>query len=207
MTNVGYARVSKDDQNLDVQLYALRENGCERIFEDWGVSAIADRRPGFDAVLNMLKPGDVLTVWKLDRAFRSLKDSIQTMEWLEKRGVGFRSLSDPIDTSTPMGQAMFHIRSVFAELERKLISERTKEGLEAARRRGKILGRPRRLSDASIAWARHVLSGNADPAICKIAKSLDVSPRTLRRALLDRQQTTSAVSAPSKDSIASGICP
>ncbi len=183
MANVGYARVSTEEQNLDMQLAALRESGCERIFEDWGVSAIAERRPGFEAALEVLNPGDVLTVWKFDRAFRSLKQSLQTMELLEKRGIGFRSLTDPIDTSTPTGHAMFQIRSVFAELERKLISERTKEGLRAARRRGKVLGRPRRLSDASVAWARDMLSNDGDPALSRVAKSLNVSPRTLSRAL------------------------
>lgn len=183
MANVGYARVSTEEQNLDMQLFALRASGCETIFEDWGVSAIAEQRPGFDAAIEALKPGDVLTVWKLDRAFRSLKQSIHTMEHLETRGVAFRSLTDPIDTSTPMGHAMFQIRNVFAELERKLISERTKEGLEAARRQGKILGRPPLLSASNIAWARCVLSGDAEKTVDQLAESLSVSPRTLRRAL------------------------
>jgi DNA invertase Pin-like site-specific DNA recombinase len=189
MANVGYARVSKDEQNLDMQLFALRAAGCETIYEDVGVSAIAERRPGFESAVAALKPGDVFMIWKLDRAFRSLKQSIQALELFDKQGLAFRSLTEHIDTSTPMGQAMFQIQNVFSELERKLISERTKAGLEAARRNGKILGRPRRLSDASVAWAQDVLSNDVDPAICRVAESLNVSPKTLRRALRDRRQS------------------
>lgn len=184
MANVGYARVSTEEQNLDLQILALRASGCERIFEDRGVSAIAEPRPGFDAALETLNPGDVFVVWKLDRAFRSLKQSIHILECLEKRGVAFRSLTDPIDTSTPMGQAMFQIRNVFSELERKLISERTKAGLEAARRRGAILGRPCKLSDTGVAWARIAISNGLD--INTIAASLSVSRRTVQRALFAR---------------------
>lgn len=183
MANIGYARVSTEEQNLDMQRYALEVAGCETIFEDKGVSAAAERRPGFEAALASLNTGDILIVWKFDRAFRSVRQSMDTLEQLEKRGGGFRSLTDPIDTSTPTGYAMFQIRSVFAELERKLIVERTKEGLRAARRRGKVLGRPPSLSNASVAWARDVLGSNAGPTICAVAKSLNVSARTLRRAL------------------------
>jgi Resolvase, N terminal domain len=99
MANVGYARVSTEEQNLDMQRFALRAGGCERIFEDLGVSAIAERRLGFDAALETLKPGDVFVVWKLDRAFRSLKQSIHTLERFENQGIAFRSLTEYIDTS------------------------------------------------------------------------------------------------------------
>jgi len=181
MPLISYARVSREEQNLDLQRFALKAAGCELIFEDGGVSAIAERRPGFEAALAALRPGDTFVVWKLDRAFRSLKNALHTLERFEKQGISFRSLTEHIDTSTPMGQAMFQIQNVFAELERKLISERTKAGLEAARLRGKVLGRPRRLSDTQIAWARRNLDG--PQSMKALAEDLGVSSRTLSRAL------------------------
>lgn len=186
MTITGYARVSTEEQNLDLQKHALAAAGCGRIFEDHGVSAIAERRPGFEAAIAALKPGDIFVIWKMDRAFRSLKQALVTLEYFEKKEVAFRSLTEHIDTSTPMGQAMFQIQNVFCELERKLISERTKAGLDAARRRGVTLGRPRRLSLVTIAWARTSL--DADYTLKQLAETLDVSRSTLRRALAQRNR-------------------
>ena len=139
MALIGYARVSTDDQNLDLQRVALLEAGCERIFEDHGVSAVANR-PGFEEALHALEAGDKLVIWKMDRAFRSLKIALDTLEALDGMGVEFRSLTDHIDTSTPMGKCMYQVRNAFAELERSLISERTKAGLAAARRKWKAAG-------------------------------------------------------------------
>ena len=140
---IGYARVSTAAQKLDVQLRALRASGCKRIFKDHGVSAIAKRRPGFEAALDALRPGDVLVVQRLDRAFRSVADLVRILETLEARGVQFLSLSEALDSRTPMGKAFIQIGAVFAELERSIVSERTKAGLEVARASGKTLGRPR----------------------------------------------------------------
>lgn len=184
MTMIGYARVSTDEQLLDLQRDALRAAGCQQIYEDFGISAVALRRPGYDAALAALKPHDTLVVWKLDRAWRSLKQAVDTLDTLQRLPVAFRSLTEPLDTTTPLGQAMYQIQNVFAELERKLISERTKAGLEAARRRGKTLGRPRLLSPAIIADVRIALSEGHVPE--ELARQLRVSPRTLARALRER---------------------
>lgn len=178
---IGYARVSTEEQHLDLQRDALRAAGCLRIYEDLGVSAVAPRRPGYEAALAALRPHDTLVVWKLDRAWRSLKQAVDTLEALQKLPAAFRSLTEPLDTTTPIGQAMYQIQNVFAELERKLISERTKAGLEAARRRGKTLGRPRLLSAVAVARARLALAQGGSPEA--LARRLRVSPRTLARAL------------------------
>src|SRR5262245_31961546 len=146
MAVLGYARVSTDEQNLDLQRDALKAAGCKRIFEDPGISAIAPTRPGFDAALNMLQGGDTFVIWKLDRAIRGLGQVLEILALLETRNVSFVSLTEHIDTTTPMGRCMYQIRNAFAELERSLISERTKAGMAAAKRRGQVLGRPRALS-------------------------------------------------------------
>jgi DNA invertase Pin-like site-specific DNA recombinase len=184
MATVGYARVSTEEQNLDLQKNALRAAGCETIFEDPGISAIALKRPGFEAALAALHAGDTLVVWKIDRAFRSLRQALDTMERLQNAKVSFRSLTETIDTSTPMGEAMYQIQNVFAQLERRLISERTKAGLEAARKRGKRLGRPPKLSPMQIASAIATLESDSSKGICELAKELHVSPRTLQRAVV-----------------------
>lgn len=185
MTIIGYARVSTEEQNLDLQMDALRAAGCERIFEDFGFSAIAQRRAGFDAALAALNPGDTFIIWKMDRAFRSLKQALDTLELLKTRNVSFLAITENIDTSTPMGQAMYQIRNVFAELERKLIGERTKAGMEAARRRGKVLGRRRLVSDSALAQAKEVLRADPDKTLKQVVRELGLkaSPRTLGRAL------------------------
>lgn len=140
---IGYARVSTADQCLDLQVDALRAAGCVEIFTDQGISGAKRRRPGFDAALAAVGAGDTLMIWKMDRAFRSLRHALETIEELEHRGVEFSSLTEAIDTGTASGRCMFHLVSAFAEFERNLISERTKAGLHAARGRGVKLGRPR----------------------------------------------------------------
>ncbi|MCH8029274.1 MAG: recombinase family protein [Candidatus Dadabacteria bacterium] len=148
--NYGYARVSTDEQSLNLQQDVLESADCEKIFKDVGISGAAINRPGFDDALSTLQSGDILTVWKLDRLGRSLPHLITIIEELGKRGIGFKSLSEAIDTTTASGELLFHIMGSLAHFERKLISERTKAGLQAAKKRGKRLGRPPRLCLTSI---------------------------------------------------------
>lgn len=137
---IGYARVSTDDQNLHLQCDALGGAGCERIFEDRGSGAKVDR-PGLAAALGMVRRGDTLVVWRLDRLGRSLKDLIALAERLDTVGVGLRSLHDAIDTGSSGGRLVFHMFGALAEFERNLVRERTKAGLNAARARGRLGGR------------------------------------------------------------------
>jgi DNA invertase Pin-like site-specific DNA recombinase len=139
MPNIGYARVSTAEQNLDAQLDALRQR-CEKIFSD-KISSRKDDRPGLQRCFDYLRAGDVLVVVKFDRLVRSLKELIQIVETLHKRGIDLQSLDDTIDTSTPHGKFFFHVFGAVAELERDLIQERTMAGLNAARARGRIGGR------------------------------------------------------------------
>lgn len=182
MRTIGYARVSSDEQHLDLQMTALRAAGCSRIYQDDGVSAVSKSRPGFEAALAALKAGDTFIIWKIDRAFRSLRQSLDTLEHFRARGIKFQSLTELIDTSTPMGEAMYQIQNVFAELERKLIAERTKAGMAEARNRGKHVGRPRKLDAAQVALARSVICDGSE-TVTALARRLGVSPRTLGRAL------------------------
>src|ERR687886_70961 len=146
---IGYARVSTDDQNLDLQRDALHKAGCELIFDDT-VSGTKARRPGLEQALSHLRPGDTLVVWRLDRLGRSLRHLIDTVTALAERGVGFRSLTESIDTTTSGGKLVFHIFGALAEFERELIRERAKAGLAAARARGRIGGRPKSLTPKSL---------------------------------------------------------
>lgn len=179
---IGYARVSTEEQNLSLQIDALTAGDCERIYKDEGISAVAQDRPAFAAALATLQPGDTLVIWKMDRAFRSLFEALRVLEELERRGVSFHSLTDAIDTATPVGRFVYQIRNAFSELERALIVERTKAGMAAARRRGVRIGRPPKLSAEQIECARvEVATGRA--TIKRLARQLGVAPRTLSRAL------------------------
>ena len=140
---IGYARISTDDQTLDLQRDALREAGCERIFED--TAGGAAERPNLNQALSHLRAGDTLVVWRLDRLGRSLKDLIARAEDLRSGGVGLKSLKEAIDTDSSTGQLVFHIFGALAEFERALIRERTQAGLQAARARGRKGGRRKRL--------------------------------------------------------------
>lgn len=180
---VGYARVSTPEQNLDLQLDALQNAGCEVVFRDEGISAIAPERPQFETALNSLKSGDIFVIWKMDRAFRSLNHALSTLENLEQRGIEFQAITEQIETITALGRFNYQIRNAFAELERALISERTKAGMEAARARGVHVGRPRKLTIEQTAQAkREIEAGNHSTA--SMAKILNVSPQTLTRAIL-----------------------
>jgi DNA invertase Pin-like site-specific DNA recombinase len=143
---IGYARVSTIDQNLNLQLDALNLAGCETIYRDEGISGTKAKRPGLARALKRLTSDDVLVVWKLDRLGRSMRHLIELTTKLETKGIGFRSLSDAIDTSTAGGKLYFHLMGAFAEFESNLTSERTKAGMAAAKARGVKMGRPRKLT-------------------------------------------------------------
>ena len=138
---IGYARVSTGDQSLTLQIDALEEAGCERVFQDQ-VSGIANTRPNLNQAINFARPGDTLVVWRLDRLSRSLRDLIETVTLLESRGVQLKSLHESIDTASSSGKLIFHLFGALAEFERNLIKERTLAGLQAARARGRKGGRP-----------------------------------------------------------------
>jgi DNA invertase Pin-like site-specific DNA recombinase len=138
---IGYARVSTDEQTLHLQEDALKQAGCDRIFTDT-ISGATTERPGLAEALDFIRPGDTIVVWRLDRLGRSLRHLIETITDLEKRGIGFRSLTESIDTTSPGGKLIFHIFGALAEFERDLIRQRTRAGLEAARARGRRGGRP-----------------------------------------------------------------
>src|SRR5512133_3754740 len=142
---IGYARVSTSDQTLDLQKDALRQAGCERIFTDTASGAKAERI-GLEEAMSHLRKGDILVVWKLDRLGRSLKHLIETITALNAEGIGFKSITESIDTTTSGGKLIFHIFGALAEFERDIIKERTQAGLTAARARGRLGGRPKALS-------------------------------------------------------------
>ncbi len=143
---IGYARVSTREQNLDMQLDALKKAGCEKIFHD-KLSGARTERPGLSRLKDSLRPGDTVVIWRLDRLARSLKDLITWVNWLHEQGVSLKSLNDPIDTTTPAGELVFHIFGAIAEFERNVNRERSRAGMEAARARGRFGGRPPTLSN------------------------------------------------------------
>jgi len=179
---IGYARVSTDEQNINLQRDALKKAGCNKIVTDKGVSGNSPKRDGLDRALKQIKRGDVLVVWKLDRLGRSLKHLIELIEMLRAKGVGFQSVSDGINTTTAGGKLVFHIMGALAEFERSLIIERTKAGLAAARRRGKYPGRPKSLTSQQIKHARKMLDGGEE-TIGNIAALFGVDRTTIWRTL------------------------
>jgi len=181
---IGYARVSTDEQNLDLQVDALRAAGCDRVFTDQGISGSCSphKRDGFTTAMAAIGSGDTFTVWKLDRVGRSLGQLIALLGEFDAKGVEFQSLSDGIDTTTAGGKLVFHIMGALAEFERSLISERTKAGLQAARKRHKRLGRPPALSETQIALARREIDAQRE-TIGGMASILEVDRNTLSRAL------------------------
>lgn len=179
---IGYARVSTDEQNPALQFDALDHAGCKRIFTDYA-SGARPSRPSLDEALGLVKRGDILVVWKLDRLGRSLSHLITLIAELEKRGVAFRSLSEAIDTDTAGGRLLFHVMGALAEFERTLISERTRAGMAAAKTRGAVLGRPRKLSSDQVQSASRSLA-QSRRSVRDIASKLLVSRSTLRRAVV-----------------------
>jgi len=181
VSTIGYARVSTTEQNLDLQRDALVAAGAIKTFEDLGVSGRLATRPGLDACLNFLRIGDTLTVYRLDRLGRSTRNTLELLHQLEGRGVTFRSLTESIDTSGPMGRAMITIIAAFAQLEADVTRERTLAGLAAARERGRVGGRPRALSPAMVAVARTMIAAGKPPG--EVAAELRVGRSTIYRAV------------------------
>ena len=181
---IGYARISTDDQTLDLQRDALTKAGCDQLFTDTISGAAADR-PGLTQALTYARPGDTLVVWRLDRLGRSLRHLIETVTDLEQRGVHFRSLTEAIDTTSPGGKLVFHIFGALAEFERDLIRERTRAGLTAARARGRTGGRPRAAAfrdPKKLALARKLYAEQQTP-VATICQMLKVSRATFYRYL------------------------
>ena len=178
---IGYARVSTDDQNLDLQSRALVAAGCQHVFEDQGLSGVATARPGLRKALRALKPGDVLVVWRLDRLGRSLQHLISVVGKLQKRGIGFLSLQEQIDTTSAAGRFYLHMLAALAEFERELIRDRTRAGMAAARARGVVMGRPRKMTADQVRRARRRIQSGATYAA--VAADYSVSTATLRRVL------------------------
>src|SRR4051812_37691614 len=176
---IGYARVSTTDQTLALQQDALHKAGCTKIFTDTASGAQTERE-GLTDALSFVRPGDTLVVWKLDRLGRSLKDLITRITELQNRKIGFKSLTENIDTTTSGGKLTFHIFGALAEFERNIIRERTNAGLEAARARGKLGGRPPALPPEKITLARK-LYVDKSTSVTEICTILGILRHTLRR--------------------------
>lgn len=179
---IGYARVSTNDQNLDLQVNALRSAGCGRVFEDHGVSGAVEKRRGLNAVLRTLRKGDTLVVWRLDRLGRSIRHLIDVITKLQARGVEFRSVTENIDTNSAGGRMIFHVIAAMAEFERSMISERTVAGMAAARQRGQNLGRRRSMTEEQCVEAVTAL-GQGGESLADVARRYEVHPRTLKRLI------------------------
>lgn len=184
MSFIGYARVSTEDQNLALQLDVLHAAGCEAVFEDTASGATTGRK-GLTEALARCAAGDVLTVWKLDRLGRSLLDLVEMVEGLRRRGVGLKVLTGAgasIDTTKAEGRMVFGIFGALAEFERELIRERTMAGMQAAKRRGLHVGRPRKLTSHQLSHARELIANGSDTR-AGVAALFGVDVATLRRAL------------------------
>lgn len=175
---IGYARVSTQDQNLELQQEALQKAGCERIYED-KISGSKAERPGLAKAMEMLREGDTLVVWKLDRLGRSVKHLVDLVGELQKQGVNFKSLTDSIDTGSPSGRFFFHVMASLAQMERELIIERTRAGLATARQLGRIGGRPRKMTPSKVKSAKSLLANGIPPK--EVARNLGISVPTLYR--------------------------
>src|SRR6266581_4322785 len=177
---IGYVRISTHEQNEDLQIDALKKAGCEKWFTD-KITGSKFERKGLDEALTYVRPGDTFVVWKLDRAGRSLKHLIDLLNTLKGRGIDFISLTEKIDTTTPGGKLIFHMMGALAEFERDLIRERTNAGLEAARARGHVGGRPRKLkTNGKVALARRMFDEQSH-SISEICAALGISRATLYR--------------------------
>ena len=174
---IGYARVSTDDQNLALQRDALAAAGCEKVYED-RISGAKAERPGLALALEVARAGDTLVVWRLDRLGRSLKDLIALAEGLDKRGVGLKSLKEALDTTSSGGRLVFHMFGALAEFERDLIRERTRAGLTSARARGRLGGRPKRLTPEKRRLAVQLYRAR-EHSIAEICRLMGISKPTL----------------------------
>jgi DNA invertase Pin-like site-specific DNA recombinase len=178
---IGYARVSTDEQNPDLQLKALRAAGCKKVFVEKASGALRER-PELTAALGYARKGDTVVVWKLDRLARSLKQLIETVEGLEQRKIGFKSLTEAIDTTTSGGRLIFHIFAALAEFERSIIRERTLAGLSAATARGARPGRKPSLDADDLSAAKALLQ-KGHLTVEEVARRMNVAPSTLYRHL------------------------
>ena len=190
---VGYARISTRDQKPHLQLDALQAVGCERIFEETATGAKRER-PELQAALDFMRSGDTLVIWKLDRLARSTHQLLETVEKLSQRGIGLKTLTQDIDTTTAGGRLIFTVFGAIAEFEREIIRERTCAGLDAARARGRKGGRPRVLSEKDLKEARALLT-DPDITVEDVARRLGVGSSTLYRYLPAARQSVQEVAA------------
>lgn len=190
---IGYARVSTTEQNLDLQIKALEEAGCEKIYSD-KISGAKMERPEWDKCWKFLSTGDQLVVWKLDRLSRSMVHLVNTIQKLEERGIGFKVLTAPIDTTTSEGKLIFGIFASLAEFERALIRERVQAGVRAAKERGVVFGRRTVLTPEVMIKARRMLQEDPEVngSVRKAAKKLGLSKNALYKAGLLRNGLVSA---------------
>jgi len=188
MTLIGYARVSTSDQNVDLQTDALKKAGCSKIFTDT-ISGAKEDRGGLSSAMHFMREGDVLVVWRLDRLGRSLTHLIGIVNTLEERGIGFRSLSESMDTTTPAGRLFFHVFGAIGQFERELIRERTKAGLSAAAERGRKGGRKPVINEDILKKAKILLTQKL--TVREVAARLKVGKTALYTALKDSLDTMS----------------
>ncbi len=182
MKRIGYIRTSTGNQLIDRQIIALRDV-CDEVYIEEGVSAVKAQRPVYEQAIAVLQPGDMLVVSSLDRAFRSVLDALSELDKLHRRAVQFQSLTQDFDTATPEGKLLYVIAAALAEWERQTISRRTKEGLAAAKKRGKQAGRPYALSLEQITVIQEKLGHDPRATITKLAQEMEVCTRTITRAL------------------------
>lgn len=182
---IGYARVSTSLQNSDLQEDALQQAGCEKIFTDRISGTVADR-PALARVKEILRSGDTIVVWRLDRLGRSLKDLIEWMNYLDQKGIALKSLQESIDTSTATGKLVFHVFGAMAEFERNLIKERTQAGLSAARARGRVGGRPKRLNEDKRKLAVRLYNENQH-SIDAICEMMGITKPTLYKYVREKK--------------------
>lgn len=184
---IGYARVSTKDQNLALQKDALQKEGCELIFEEKASGAKSDR-PELRRMIDQLRKGDLVIIWKLDRLGRSLRDLVHLVTEIQDKGAGLKSLNDAIDTTTPQGKLTFHLFAALAEFERDIIRERTKAGLESARARGRKGGRPKGLSEQAKnkAIIAETLYREGNFSVKQICLHLDIARSTFYKLLKHR---------------------
>ena len=190
---VGYARVSTIDQNLDLQLSALKEAGCEKLYQDQ-ISGTKANRPGLMMALEVLRKNDTLVVWKLDRLGRTVKGLIDLVNQLHQKEINFKSITDNVDTSTPAGRFFFHVMASLAQMERELMAERTKAGLAAAKAKGRVGGRKRKMTQSKIESAKQLLASGSLPK--DVALNLGISVPTLYRWIPASNNDTSGLQPP-----------